>query len=158
MFWTEEIAAKVSGPQVVNDSKTPSGRVHVGALRGVLIHDAIYRTLREKGIEARYLFGVDDYDPVDEIPKGEDEHFGQYIGWPLCNTPAPLGGEGDMAKYYMREVWQVFEKLGVEVDPYWMRDIYRSGQFNEPIDRILRNADAVRRVYKEVSGSERPVH
>jgi lysyl-tRNA synthetase class 1 len=158
MFWTEEIAAKVSGPQIVNDSKTPSGRVHVGALRGVLIHDAIYRTLREKGIEARYFFGVDDYDPVDEIPKGEDEHFGQYIGWPLCNTPAPLGGEGDMAEYYMREFWQVFEELGVKVEKYRMRDIYRSGQFNEPIDRILRNADAVRRVYKEVSGSERPAH
>ena len=76
MFWTEEVAAKCSGPQIVNDSKTPSGRVHVGALRGVLIHDAIFRTLKEKGIEAKYMFGVDDYDPVDEIPKGEDEHFG----------------------------------------------------------------------------------
>ena len=126
---------EVSGPQIINDSKTPSGRVHVGALRGVLIHDAIFRTLREKGIEARYLFGVDDYDPVDEIPKGEDEHFGQYIGWPLCNTPAPRGGEGDMAEHYMREFWQVFEELGVKVERYRMRDIYRGGQFNEPIDR-----------------------
>ena len=72
MFWTEDIAARVSGPQIINDSKTPSGRVHVGALRGVLIHDAIFRTLREKAIEARYVYGVDDFDPVDEIPKGED--------------------------------------------------------------------------------------
>ncbi len=158
MFWTEEIAAKVSGPQIINDSKTPSGRVHVGALRGVLIHDAIFRTLREKGIEARYLFGVDDFDPVDEIPKGEDEHFGQYIGRPLCNTPAPGGGEGDMAEYYMREFWQVFEELGVKVEKYRMRDIYRAGQFNEAIDRILRASDKVRRVYKEVSNSDRPEH
>src|SRR5687767_15206400 len=102
MFWTEDIAARVSGPQIINDSKTPSGRVHVGALRGVLIHDAIFRTLRERGIEARYLFGSDDFDPVDEIPKGEDEHFGKYIGWPLCNTPAPVvrptPGGGDPAQ------------------------------------------------------------
>ncbi len=158
MFWTEEIAAKVRGPQIINDSKTPSGRVHVGALRGVLIHDAIFRTLREKGIEARYLFGVDDFDPVDEIPKGEDEHFGQYIGRPLCNTPAPGGGEGDMAEYYMREFWQVFEELGVKVEKYRMRDIYRAGQFNEAIDTILRASDKVRRVYKEVSNSDRPEH
>lgn len=156
MFWTEEIAARVSGPQIVNDSKTPSGRVHVGALRGVLIHDAIFRTLREKGIEARYLFGVDDFDPVDEIPKGEDEHFGKYLGWPLCNTPAPNGAPGDMAEHYMREFWGVFEELGVQVERYRMRDIYRAGQFNEAIDMILRGADKVRRVYKEVSGAERP--
>src|ERR1041385_7312811 len=158
MFWTEDVAAKCSGPQIINDSKTPSGRVHVGALRGVLIHDAIFRTLQEKGVEARYLFGVDDFDPVDEIPKGEDLHFGKYIGWPLCNTPAPCGAEGDMAEHYMREFWQVFADLGVKVERYRMRDIYRSGQFNAAIDMILRNAEKVRRVYKEVSGSERPAH
>jgi lysyl-tRNA synthetase class 1 len=159
MFWTEEVAARAgAGVQIVNDSKTPSGRVHVGALRGVLIHDAIFRTLQEKGIEARYLFGVDDFDPVDEIPKGEDAHFGEYIGRPLCNTPAPGGAEGDMAEYYMREFWQVFEELGVKVERYRMRDIYRAGKFNAEIDTILRNADKVRVVYKEVSNSIRPDH
>jgi lysyl-tRNA synthetase class 1 len=158
MFWTEDIAARVSGPQIINDSKTPSGRVHVGALRGVLIHDAIFRTLREKGIEARYLYGVDDYDPVDEIPKGEDAHFGEYIGRPLCETPAPSGAEGDMAEHYMSEFWQVFKELGVEVERYRMRDIYRRGDFNEAIDRILRNADKVRQVYREVSNSIRAEH
>ncbi len=77
MFWSEEVAARCRGPQIINDSKTPSGRVHVGALRGVLIHDAIFRTLQANGIEARYLFGVDDYDPLDEIPAGKGEHFEQ---------------------------------------------------------------------------------
>ena len=72
----------------------------------------IFRTMREKGVEVRYLFGVGDYDPVDEIPKGEDIHFGKYIGWPLCNTPAPCGAEGDMAEFYMKEFWQVFDELG----------------------------------------------
>ncbi len=159
MFWTEEIAAKCHGAQIINDSKTPSGRVHVGALRGVLIHDAIFRTLKEKGIEARYLFGVDDFDPVDEIPKGEDEHFGKYIGWPLCNTPAPRGSSApDMAEHFMSEFREIFVELGVHVEGYRMRDLYRSGEFNEPIDMILRHADKVRRVYKEISGAERPAH
>ncbi len=157
MFWTEEVAAKCSGPQIINDSKTPSGRVHVGALRGVLIHDAIFRTLRAKGIEARYLFGVDDFDPLDEIPAGKDEHFEQYLGQPLCNVPPPDGSPAsDMAEHYMSEFWGVFQELGVDVERYRMRDIYRSGRFNETIDKILRNADTVRRVYKEVSNSDRP--
>ena len=91
-----------------------SDRAHfrpMGALRGVLIHDAIYRTLREKGLEARYLFGVDDFDPVDEIPKGEDEHFGQYIGWPLCNTPAPLGGTASDIKVQAEQAIKAREDL-----------------------------------------------
>ncbi len=156
MFWTEEVAANCSGPQIINDSKTPSGRVHVGALRGVLIHDAIYRTLCEKAIPARYMFGVDDYDPLDEIPKGKDEHFTKYLGQPLCNVPAPDGSSApDMAEHYMGEFWGVFEDLGVKVERYRMRDIYRSGQFNSAIDTILRNAEAVRKVYLEVSNSKR---
>ena len=42
MFWADKIAADAVGEQVVNDSKTPSGRIHVGSLRGVVIHDVIY--------------------------------------------------------------------------------------------------------------------
>jgi lysyl-tRNA synthetase class 1 len=157
MFWTEEVAAKCSGPQIINDSKTPSGRVHVGALRGVLIHDAIFKTLKARGVEARYLFGVDDYDPLDEIPSGKGAHFEQYLGQPLCNVPPPDGSAApDMAEHYMGEFWQIFEELGVEVERYRMRDIYRSGRFNEAIDTILKHADVVRRVYKQVSNSDRP--
>ncbi|MEI9892401.1 MAG: lysine--tRNA ligase [Chthoniobacter sp.] len=157
MFWTEDVAAKCRGPQIINDSKTPSGRVHVGALRGVLIHDAIFRTLREKGIEARYLFGVDDYDPLDEIPAGKGEHFEKYLGQPLCNVPPPDNSPAtDMAEHYIQEFFEIFEELGVTVEKYRMRDVYQSGRFNSAIDTILQNAATVRRVYKEVSNSDRP--
>jgi len=30
VYWADELATRVSGPQVVNDSKTPSGTIHVG--------------------------------------------------------------------------------------------------------------------------------
>jgi lysyl-tRNA synthetase class 1 len=157
MLWCDQLAQKIEGPQTINDSKTPSGRVHVGALRGVIIHDVMFRVLKERGVPVRYLYGVDDYDPVDEIPYGQREHFEKYLGAPLCNTPPPAGSDAtDMAEHFIREFFQVFEELGVKVETYRMRDIYRSGKFNGPIDAILRNADKVRRIYKEVSGSERP--
>ena len=156
MLWCDQLAQKIEGPQTINDSKTPSGRVHVGALRGVIIHDVMFRVLKERGVPVRYLYGVDDYDPVDEIPYGQREHFEKYLGAPLCNTPPPDGSNAtDMAEHFIREFFQVFEELGVKVETYRMRDIYRSGKFNEPIDTILRNADKVRRIYKEVSGAER---
>jgi lysyl-tRNA synthetase class 1 len=157
MFWCDQLIEKLEGPQVINDSKTPSGRAHVGALRGPVIHDAIYRTLKAKNIPVRYLFGVDDYDPVDEIPYGEREHFEKYLGAPLCNVPAPEGSpHSDMAEHYISEFFAVFEELGIRPEFYRMRDIYRSGKFNEAIDTILRNAPVVRDIYKKVSGSERP--
>ncbi len=157
MFWCDQLAEKIDGPQIINDSKTPSGRAHVGALRGPLIHDALFRTLKGRGLPVRYLFGCDDYDPVDEIPYGEAGHFEQYLGAPLCNVPPPPGSTAtDMADHYISEFWGVFKELGIQPEYYRMRDIYRAGQFNESIDVILRHAHVVRRLYKEISGSERP--
>ena len=157
MFWCDQLIEKIEGPQTINDSKTPSGRAHVGALRGPLIHDAVFRALKAKGVPVRYRFGCDDYDPVDEIPYGEREHFEKYLGAPLCNVPPPPGSTAtDMANHYISEFWGIFKELGVEPEFYRMRDIYRSGQFNEAIDVILRHAPVVRRIYKEVSGAERP--
>ncbi len=161
MLWFADIAGGIDPrtPQVINDSKTPSGRVHVGALRGVLLHDAIFRALKTRGVPVRYLFGVDDYDPLDELPAGQKEFFEPFLGAPLCNVPAPAGSTAtDMAEHFIAEFFDVFRELGVEVEHYRMRDHYRSGNFNEAIDRILGNAPIVRTVYKEVSGSVRSEH
>jgi lysyl-tRNA synthetase class 1 len=156
MLWFADIAASVDAGKahVINDSKTPSGRVHVGALRGVILHDAVFRALKARGVAARYLFGVDDYDPLDEIPKGQDEHFSVHLGKPLCDVPPPPGSTAtDMAEHFISEFFDIFNELGVEAERYRMRDHYRAGRMNESIDRILAKADVVRQVYKDVSGS-----
>ena len=56
---------QVSGPQVVNDSKTPSGTVHIGTLRGVVLHDAIRRAVAAARHRGEFRYGVDDLDPMD---------------------------------------------------------------------------------------------
>lgn len=159
MLWFADIAASVDASrlQIINDSKTPSGRVHVGALRGVILHDAIFRALKSRGVPVRYMFGVDDYDPLDEVQRAYPELYEPHLGKPLCNVPAPPGSTAtDLAEHYIAEFFQIFDELGVRVERYRMRDHYRAGHIDEAIDRILSQAAEVRRIYKEVSGSKRP--
>ena len=145
-----------STAHLVNDSKTPSGRAHVGALRGVILHDAIYRALGNRGTSVRYTYGVDDFDPLDELPAGRSEEFSAYLGQPLCMVPPPAGSKhSDMAEHYFSDFFSTFEATGVKVETYRMRDIYRDGTFDDAIARILDHADDVRRIYKEVSGAEK---
>lgn len=159
MFWCDDLIKGVEGPQVINDSKTPSGRVHVGALRGVLIHDAVFRVLKENDIPVRYLFGVDDYDAVDELPAGTGDFFKPYLGVPLCQAPPPPGSDApSMAEHFIGEFFDVFAELDAKPEIYRTQDLYRSGQFNPAIDAILSQADKVRKVYAKISGSERPAH
>jgi lysyl-tRNA synthetase, class I len=156
-MWNEKLVEKLSGPQVVNDSKTPSGRVHVGSLRGVLIHDAIYRALLSRELDATYSYGIDDFDPLDGLPADAQPWMRDYMGHPLCNIPAPEHSSGtDLADHYISEFLDVFAELGVGAETYRMRDVYRSGRFNEAIDVILSKADIVRKVYAEVSNAIRP--
>lgn len=157
MFWADKIAADCQGQQVVNDSKTPSGRVHVGSLRGVVIHDVIYRALKHAGKPVRFLYGVDDYDALDTVPSYLDqERFRPYLGYPLCNVPSPGDGAEDYANYFMGEFLAVFDYLGVKPEIYYLRDLYRSGRLNPYIDTFLNNAHLVREVYRDVSKADRP--
>ncbi|BAZ30738.1 lysyl-tRNA synthetase [Cylindrospermum sp. NIES-4074] len=157
MFWADKIAADAQGYQVVNDSKTPSGRVHVGSLRGVVIHDVIYRALKHAGKPVKFLYGVDDYDALDTVPKYLDqEKFTPYLGFPLCNVPSPEDTASDYAKYFIGEFFESFEYLGIKPETYFLRDLYRTGKLNSYIDTFLKNAHLVREAYKEVSKADRP--
>ncbi|TSC92361.1 MAG: lysyl-tRNA synthetase [Candidatus Berkelbacteria bacterium Licking1014_7] len=74
---------------VITDWKTPSGKVHLGALRGALIHDAVYKSLLEKNKKAVFYYGFDDYDPMDKLPKNLPESFQKYLGFPFSEIPLP---------------------------------------------------------------------
>jgi lysyl-tRNA synthetase, class I len=157
MFWADKIAADSSENQTVNDSKTPSGRVHVGSVRGVVIHDVIQRALKHAHKPPKFLYGVDDYDALDTVPHYLDrDRFSPYLGHPLCNVPSPGEGASDYAKYFMGEFLDVFAYLGVKPEIYYLRDLYRSGRLNDRIDIFLKNAHLVREAYLDVSKAQRP--
>lgn len=160
MSWLDDLERKLPDVdiQVVNDAKSPSGRPHVGALRGVLIHDAVYKFLKDRGIKVKNIYGSDDYDPMDELPGGETaEKYDKYLGAPLSNVPAPEGSEHkDVAMHYISDFFKIFDEIGAEAEFYYMRDYYKSGFFNEAIETLLNRASDVREIYKKVSNSDRP--
>ena len=60
MFWADKITQEIKKRKLplewVDDMKTPSGRIHVGALRGVVIHDLAYNALKEAGVKTKSYF------------------------------------------------------------------------------------------------------
>ncbi len=129
MDWADELAARVSGPQVVNDSKTPSGTVHVGSLRGPVILDVITRALRANGLETTLLYGVDDMDPMDAQALLTPDAIEREMGRPLAHVPDPAGdGHASYARHFAGIFIDVFAGLGIHPDRYyWMSDIYPTG-------------------------------
>jgi len=160
MSWLDDLERQLHqvDVQVVNDAKSPSGRPHVGALRGVLIHDAVFKFFKDKGLKIKNIYGSDDYDPMDELPGGQTaEDYEKYLGVPLSNVPAPKGSEHkDIAMHYITDFFNIFKEIGADAEFYFMRDYYKSGFFNEAIDTLLKRAAEVREIYKKVSNADRP--
>ena len=147
-------ASDKKGYLIINDAKTPSGRVHVGSLRGVVIHDAVAKIARDAGHSATFLYDLDDMDPMDGLPADAPAWLKNELGKPLCDVRAP-DGNGDMANYYAGEFLGVMDEIGADYELVKARDLYKEGRYNLAIDKILHASDKVRLIYKQVSGSER---
>jgi lysyl-tRNA synthetase class 1 len=157
VYWADELAATASGRQVVNDSKSPSGTVHIGSLRGVVLHDAIYRALRQAGLEATFLYGVDDMDAMDSQAKLTPDAVDKYMGAPLSRVPAPEGSSAaNYARHFVGEIFfRTFEPLGIKPEFYWVSELYAAGRMDPYVKVALDRADRVRAIYLRVSHVDR---
>lgn len=156
-FWADEIARSLPRDvaHTIHDSKTPSGTVPFGHLRGPVIGDAVFRACVRQGLSVRFMYGVDDMDPMDAATMRLNEKLAPHMGKPLFTIPAPDGSE-DFAWYHAKRYIGTFEGLGIRPIFYRGRDMYREGKFDRSIDLVLRKADLVRQVYRQVANVKRP--
>src|SRR5437773_237849 len=158
MDWADELATRVSGPQVVNDSKTPSGTIHVGSLRGPVTLDVIARALRDRGLETTLLYGIDDLDPMDTQSLLTGDAVERSLGVPLAHVPDPAAdGHASYARHFAGLFIDTFDRLGIHPDRYyWMSEVYAEGGMDRYVRIALDRAQVIRDIYREVSGVERP--
>jgi lysyl-tRNA synthetase class 1 len=156
MHWADKIAKEIisSGkykPYWIDDMKTPSGKIHVGSLRGTIIHDLIYKSLRDQGKKAKFTWVFDNHDPMDALPIYlKKEKWAKYLGQPLFKIPSPDNKAKNYAKYYADEFSEVFNKVGCKPKILWSSDFYLSGKMNEYVRLCLDKAEVIRKIYEDI--------
>ena len=162
MFWADKVAKDIiaSGnykPYRVDDMKTPSGRIHVGSLRGVIIHDLVYRALCDSGQQATFTYVFEDHDPMDALPSYLNAQvWSKYLGQPLYSIPSPDGKAENFARYYAAEFQEVFNKVGSHPTILWTSDFYTSGKMNDGIKTCLDNTTTIRDIYERTYKKKLP--
>jgi len=166
MFWADKITEEIQSqlkdtiakgePLIVRDEKTASGRVHIGSMRGVAIHGLVADVLKEKEVNATFLYEINDFDPMDGLPAYLDkETFEPFMGMPLNKVPSPDGEAENFAEYYGNEFRSVIEDAGFTPEFYRASELYTSGRMNDVIRMALEGAAEIRDIYKKVSGGEK---
>ena len=160
----------------VDDMKTPSGRVHTGALRGVLLHDLVAQVLRERGLEPDSTYVFNDMDPMDGLPAYLDEtEFSQHMGKPLYRIPKPaldkcgidlsqtsateladLENAKNFAELYAMDFMHAFRALGCTQQIVWSHELYESGKMDALIRLALDSVTPLKKIYQDVAKYELP--
>ncbi|MFH1178100.1 MAG: lysine--tRNA ligase, partial [bacterium] len=141
---------------LIRDEKTISGRVHIGSMRGVALHGLISEVLAEHDIANEYRYELNDFDDFDSIPNYLDtEQYTEHLGKPLYAVPSPEAGFANYAEYFGAEFVEVHKKAGFTPNYYRATEFYRSGGMDALIKITLERTSDVRKILKEVSGSEK---
>jgi lysyl-tRNA synthetase class 1 len=121
-------------PVVCASGLSPSGPIHLGNLREVMIPHLVADEIRRRGIEADHLISWDDYDRFRKVPAGVDPSWAQHIGKPLTAVPAPPGSpHSSWADHFRAELVDSLAELGIEFRGVSQTARYTSGAYREQI-------------------------
>ncbi len=158
-FWidrvTSEIRKRKQEPIVLSTGKTPSGPIHIGSYRELIMVSALERRLRSLGKEVKVLFFVDSFDPMKSIPANLREEFSRdvveelerYIGKPLCDVPDPYGKcHSSYAEHFAEEFISTFAEFGVYAEVIYSHRLYERSEMKECVRLVLKKLDVVKKI------------
>ncbi|MGH3196875.1 MAG: lysine--tRNA ligase [Streptosporangiaceae bacterium] len=137
---------------------SPSGPVHLGNLRELMVPHLIADEIRKQGAPCRHILSWDDYDRLRRVPAGFGESFAEHIGRPLTAVPDPCGRHPNWAEHFKEPLREALARLGIQVTEISQTEMYTSGAYTEQIVTAMRRrADigAVLARYQTRRGAER---
>ncbi|MBQ0866662.1 lysine--tRNA ligase [Streptomyces smyrnaeus] len=143
--WVSRIADEVIAAAERRGLKTvvcasglsPSGPIHLGNLREVMVPHLVADEIRRRGVPCEHILSWDDYDRFRKVPagvEGVDESFSEHIGRPLTAVPAPPGSPyASWAEHFKAAMEASLLELGVQYRGISQTEQYTSGAYREQI-------------------------
>lgn len=157
--WAERVAEGLGdGPHVVVTGISPSGNIHAGNLREVLVAEAVANALRAKGLAVRFVFHADTMDPLRKISPGVPEDFERYIGYSLSRVPDPEGCHDSYAEHFLAPFESALREMGVEIEVVRSHELYEGGFYKDVTREAIEKTAGLRDILQEVSGRKMPEH
>ena len=154
--WLEEIVEEISQRNVseitLATGKTPSGHVHIGILREILICDALRRIFEEKGKKVIFLLFLDDLDAAKRFPEYIDTNFQQEnLGKPFALMPCPFKDCGceSYAYHFGNELISTFQYFGIKTKIIWTHNLYKTQEMHEKIKIALENTNKIKNILRK---------
>ena len=157
--WAEKVADSLGdGPHVVVTGISPSGDIHVGNLREVLVGEAVANALKARGEEVRFVFHADTIDPLRKIAPGIPEGFEEYLGHSLSRVPDPEGCHASYAEHFLVPFEEALREMEMDIEVLRSHELYENGVYTEVTREALEHTEELREILQEVTGRRMPEH
>ncbi len=159
MHWAEveaEKLLKTKKSHVLATGITPSGPIHIGNMREILTTDAVYRQLKKKDANAKFIYVADDFDPLRRVYPYLPESYEQYVGKPISDIPCPCGNHKSYADHYLSAFLGCLDEIGAKPELYRASEMYKQGMYQESIKIALEKKEEIRKIIEEVSKRQLP--
>jgi lysyl-tRNA synthetase class 1 len=156
--WAYSIAKDVmrrGREHVVATGITPSGHIHIGNIREILIADAVHKAMLDMGADSRLIHIADTYDPLrssETLPK----EYENYMGFPISNVPDPEECCPNYAEHFLLPFLDALDELGVETDVFRADEMYACGMYDDATKIALEKREEIARIIDGVSGRRSP--
>jgi len=154
--WLEETVEEISKRNLTeftfSTGKTPSGHVHIGILREIIICDALKRIFEKRGAKVLFYLFMDDFDAAKRFPDYIDTKYQEnYLGKPFALIPCPFEDCGceSYARHFGNELISTFENFGIKNKIIWTYDLYQKREMQEKIRIALENTDKIKEILKK---------
>jgi lysyl-tRNA synthetase, class I len=115
---------------VVASGLSPSGPIHLGNLREVMVPHLVADEIRRRGADCVHILSWDDFDRLRKVPAGVDPSWAGHIGKPLTSVPAPPGSSyPNWAEHFKAPMEAALARLGVEFRGISQTRMYTSGAY-----------------------------
>lgn len=150
----EEVLERDTEQYLLSTGKSPSGSIHIGFMREIIIADVITRRLQDLGKNARMMFVVDDYDPIRSFPDGVSLPIDEWSGIPYSRIPDDFGCCESFGAHYANELIETFPDFGVNPDVVWTSKIYETEEMLKAVRICLRHTETIREIMVEYVASD----
>jgi len=160
-MWAEELAKKIIKEHgkkklFISTMITPSGPIHLGNLKEVMVGFLISDALKKAGAEVSFNFFVDNFDHLRRVYPFLPKSFEKYVGRSLSEIPDFWNCHKSYDKHFLEPFLQALVELNVKPKVRYVDLLYKNGTYTPVIKIALRNRDKIYKIISKISGRVMP--
>ena len=141
---------------------SPSGPIHLGNLREVMVPHFVADEIKRRGRACEHILSWDDYDRFRKVPHGVDgidASWADHIGKPLTSVPPPRGSAyASWGAHFRAAMEESLLELGVTYRGISQTEQYGAGAYRDAVLLAMRERGAIDEILGRYRTKVEPEH